>query len=351
MLTPELNTGRLEDTHVLDTFPLLAPNEVKQLLPLKRPEIVTNVRRGIEDILRGKDHRKLVITGPCSIHDPVSALEYAQQLREIQDETSNELLIVMRTYFEKPRTTVGWKGLIHDPYLDGSEDFQRGLLLAREILVRINELGIPCATEILDPNTPQYLADGISWGAIGARTVESQIHRQVASGMSMPIGMKNGTWGDISVAINAMHAARKPHSFPGVNGQGLLSMVKTTGNPNTHIVLRGGANGSNFDPETIENTRVALAEQFGLINGVLIDCSHGNSNKDHNNQPRVLSEVARQIRGGQQGILGIMLESNILGGNQKWDPTVRPANGLSITDACIDIQITRGVIHGFAQAL
>lgn len=342
--------NQLEDSNVAEIVPLPTPREVKELFPLQRPELVVNTRQSIKNILYGKDPRKLVIAGPCSIHDPNAALDYAERLLEIQDKNP-EVLILMRAYFEKPRTTVGWKGLIHDPHLNESEDVEHGLSLARETLVRINALGLPCATEILDPNTPQYLADGLSYGTIGARTVESQIHRQLASGMSMPIGMKNGTSGDISVALNAIQTARASHSFPGTNHEGRLSTVRTLGNWGAHLVLRGGTSGPNYDQGTIEDTRIKLAEQFGLTNGILIDASHGNSNKDHNNQPLVAMEITRQIRDGQQGILGIMLESNINEGNQPWSPDGNLAYGVSITDACIDLPTTARVISAFARTI
>ena len=257
----EKKRRKLENVRV-DIVPLLTPKDVKFRLPLENRETIINARQIIEDILLGKDHRKLAIVGPCSIHNPDSALEYARRLLKIQNETSDKLLILMRTYFEKPRTNLGWRGYLHDPDLDGSDDFQKGIMLSRKILVTINKLGVPCATEILDPNTPQFFADCISWGAIGARTVESQIHRQVASGMSMPIGMKNGTSGDISVAINAIKTARAKHSFSGVDEYGILSNVRTDGNPNAHLVLRGGTNGPNFDQKIVEETRAILTDKF-----------------------------------------------------------------------------------------
>lgn len=348
-IQPDIQPNNLENLNVAEIKPLPTPAELKGRLPLPNPEVVLGARQAIGDILYGRDPRILVIAGPCSIHDMEQALEYAAELQEIQRKNPG-ILAIMRTYFEKPRTTTGWKGLLHDPNLNGDDDIGLGLDVARETLVGINALGVPCGTEMLDPSTPQYFADTLSYGSIGARTVESQTHRQLASGSSMPVGMKNGTSGDIGVAINAIVAARAPHTFPGINGEGRLSSVKTRGNPNAHLILRGGTNGTNYDQDTIEKTRTRL-EKLGLVNGIVVDASHGNSNKDHRNQPNVVAEVARQIRDGQQGILGVMLESHINEGNQPWTMDNNFQYGISITDACIGLPTTRRVISDLSDAV
>lgn len=346
----EIGIG-LEDQNVLETIALISPREIKRMIPVLNPEIVRNSREIIENILRGRDPRKLVIVGPCSIHNEDAAIEYAYGIKHIQEQTGDKLFIIMRAYFEKPRTTVGWKGLLYDPRLDGSEDLQKGLILARTIFSRLNEIGLPCATEILDPNTPQYLADFISWGAIGARTVESQVHRQLASGLSMPIGLKNNTSGNIEAAINAMTTVSMPHTFPGVDQDGRSCVVRTKGNRNPHIVLRGG-NGTNYDRATIEATKIKCNNlSLGISQPVIVDCSHGNSNKNHNNQLLVAIDVAKQIRDGQEGIAGIMIESNIHEGNQKWDKETQLTHGVSITDACIDLQTTEKLLGSFAKSI
>lgn len=348
----ELKIGNsLEDQNVLEIIPLISPREIKKMIPVLNPEIVQNSREMIGNILHGKDPRKLVIVGPCSIHDEDAATEYAHGIKDVQAQTKDELFIVMRAYFEKPRTSLGWTGLLYDPRLDGSEDLQEGLIRARKIFSRLNEMELPCATEILDPNTPQYLADFISWGAIGARTVESQVHRQLASGLSMPIGLKNNTSGNIEAATNAMTTVSMPHTFPGVDQDGRSCVVKTKGNKNAHIVLRGG-NGINYDRATVEATRIKCNDlSLGISQPIIIDCSHGNSNKNHNNQPLVAIDVAEQIRDGQRGIAGIMIESNILEGNQKWCPGAKLAYGKSITDACIDLPTTKTLLVQFAKSI
>lgn len=279
---------KIENRNLEAVVPLVSPAEVKARLPLtpRAREVVLTARRAIRDVLHGRDLRRLVVVvGPCSIHDPQAALEYARLLKGVADTVRGELIIVMRTYFEKPRTTVGWKGLINDPHLDGSCDIGAGLRLARSILLDINEIGLPCAYEGLDPVTPQYIADLISWAAIGARTTESQTHREMASGLSMPVGFKNGTDGSLQVAVDAMISARHPHSFLGISSDGMTSVIKTTGNPDRHIVLRGGGGRTNYGPADIAAALALLAEH-DIARPIMVDCSHGNSAKDHTRQDR-----------------------------------------------------------------
>jgi len=309
---------KIENRNLEGVIPLVSPNEVKTELALtdRARDVVLETRRAIRDILHGRDKQRLVVVvGPCSIHDPEAALEYARLLKPVADATRDHLLIVMRTYFEKPRTTVGWKGLINDPHLDGSCDVAAGLKLARSILLEINGLGLPCGYEGLDPVTPQYIADLISWAAIGARTTESQTHREMASGLSMPVGFKNGTDGGLQVAVDAMVSARHPHSFLGINSDGLTSVIKTMGNPDRHIVLRGGGGKTNYGPEDIERAVTLLADH-DIARPIMVDCSHGNSAKDHNRQLGVGKAVLEQFHAGQRAIMGLMLESNLKPGKQ-----------------------------------
>lgn len=332
--------------------PLPPPFTVKAELPLSE-ELSNSIaawRQEIADILTGKDERLLVIVGPCSIHDPRAALEYAERLAPLRRKHQKKLNIVMRVYFEKPRTTTGWKGLINDPHLDGSCDVQHGLPLARKLLLDISKLGIPAASEALDPVIPQYISDLIAWAAIGARTTESQTHREMASGLSMPVGFKNGTDGSLSAAINAIEAASHPHSFTGMDEQGRVSVIRTKGNPHCHIVLRGGANGPNFDPVSINAASEKLSAAK-LIPRVLVDCSHANSNKNHNNQPLVLRSVADQIREGARNILGVMIESNLVAGRQDFTPGKALTYGQSITDACIDFETTEKAVVELAASV
>jgi 3-deoxy-7-phosphoheptulonate synthase len=312
--------------------------------------LVLESRRAIRDILHGRDTRRLVVVvGPCSIHDPQAALEYARLLKPIADATRDNLLIVMRTYFEKPRTTVGWKGLINDPRLDGSCDVAAGLKLARSILLEINGLGLPCAYEGLDPVTPQYIGDLISWAAIGARTTESQTHREMASGLSMPVGFKNGTDGGLQVAVDAMVSARHPHSFLGTNSDGLTSVIKTMGNPDRHIVLRGGGGKANYGPEDVERALKLLVDH-DIARPIMVDCSHVISAKDHNRQLSVGQAVLDQFRAGQRAIMGLMLESNLKPGKQSWKEDAPLEYGVSITDACIGWAETEGFLADAAAA-
>lgn len=311
---------------------------------------VAEARRQIADIVHGKDDRLVVVVGPCSIHDPQAALDYAHRLKALRDQHERELFVVMRTYFEKPRTTVGWKGLINDPRLDGSFDINHGLRVARGLLNSLAELDLPAGTEFLDPISPQFVADLVSWGAIGARTTESQVHRELASGLSMPVGFKNGTRGTVLIAVEAVKAARHPHHFLSVTKQGLTAIVATKGNLDCHVILRGGTNKPNYSAEAVEETVTMLAAE-GLDGRVMIDCSHANSDKDHERQPEVAKVVARQVAEGSHGIFGVMLESFIVGGRQNAKPGVELTYGQSITDACMSWEATVPVLEGLAEAV
>lgn len=344
---------QLEDTHLVDMQPLIAPRAVKAELPMteQAAELVSETRQLIRAILHGRDQRRLlVVTGPCSIHDAEAAYEYAGRLKKVIDATRDRLVIVMRTYFEKPRTTVGWKGLINDPHLDGSCDIPTGLQMARQILLHINQLGVPCAVEVLDPVTPQYVADLISWAAIGARTTESQTHRELASGLSMPIGFKNGTDGKVQSAINAMISARHPHSFLGINADGLTCMVKTGGNPDRHIVLRGGGGKPNCGPEDIARATELVAGEE-IARAVMVDCSHDNSGKDHTRQGQVCRDALAVFRDGQRALMGLLIESNLKPGKQAWKEGVQLEYGMSITDACIGWEETEQLLYEIAEAV
>ena len=341
------------DLHVLENRPLLSPAFIKSEFPLTETAatLVSQTRDRIRQILSGKDQRVLVVVGPCSIHDVEAAMEYGQRLTRLREELQGELEILMRVYFEKPRTTVGWKGLINDPHLDNSYDINTGLRLARKLLLDLANLNLPSATELLDPITPQYIADVISWTAIGARTTESQIHRQMASGLSMPVGYKNGTDGSLNAAINAMLAAITSHHFLGISNDGLASIVKTTGNPDGHLVLRGGSNSPNYYQEDVETAAQALQNK-ALNHRLTIDCSHGNSNKDYNRQPIVLDDIAQQIESGNENIMGVMIESHLIAGNQSLGSD--PASlvyGQSITDACVDWETTKKMLRSLAKSV
>lgn len=341
-----------KDLRIVDTTALRSPDDVTLELPLsdRAADVVYRSRQEIQAVLDGRDPRKLVIVGPCSIHDPKAALDYAHRLLELRESVKDALLIVMRVYFEKPRTTVGWKGLINDPHLDGSYDIPNGIRVARGLLREIAELGLPAATEMLDPIIPQYIADLVSWTAIGARTTESQTHREMASGLSMPVGFKNGTDGGLGVAINAIISASRPHSFLGVDSAGRVGVVRTAGNPYGHIVLRGGSAGPNYG--AAEVTKAVAALKKAKVNaGVMIDASHDNSQKDPMRQPAVLDDVAAQLRAGQQHILGVMLESHIQGGRQDLVDKAALQYGQSITDGCISFDQTRTSLLAFAEAV
>jgi len=341
------------DLHVVETRPLVPPEVLHGELPLgdRAAATVQQAREHIQAILHGGDSRLLVIVGPCSVHDVAAAEEYAAFIAEARQRHRAELEVVMRVYFEKPRTTVGWKGLINDPHLDGSYDINTGLRRARALLLHVAEMGLPAATELLDPVVPQYIADLISWTAIGARTTESQTHREMASGLSMPIGFKNGTDGSIGTAINAVEAAARPHHFLGINRQGYASIITTTGNPDGHVVLRGGKRGTNYHPEAIEEAASQL-ERAGLPSRLMVDCSHGNSNKDYRRQAEVATQVAEQVRGGSRHVMGVMLESHLVAGNQKIPADLSQLTyGQSVTDACIDTATTSAVLEELAAAV
>jgi 3-deoxy-7-phosphoheptulonate synthase len=343
----------LENRNLVSLSPLVAPGEVKAALPptAAAARTVRVARAAIRDLLHDRDRRRLLaVVGPCSIHDEAAALAYAERLRALAAETEDALLVVMRTYFEKPRTTVGWKGLINDPALDGSCDIGRGLRLARRILLRITELGLPCASEVLDPVTPQYLADLIAWAAIGARTTESQTHRELASGLSMPVGFKNGTDGNLETAANAMVSAAHPHHFLGVDERGATAVVRTRGNRDGHLVLRGGGGRPNHDRESVA-AAARLAGARGVRRGVLVDCSHDNSGRDPARQALALRSVLDQWGAGQGALLGVMLESHLLAGRQAWGEGTPLAYGVSITDACIGWEETEALLREAAQAV
>ena len=335
-------TIHLNNLNINSQTPLITPHELKQKLPLTEAisKTVSQGRTTIQNILRRQDKRLCIIIGPCSIHDIKAARDYAQRLKKLAEQVQDSLYLVMRVYFEKPRTTTGWKGLINDPHLNDSFAIEEGLHIARELLRYLAELGLPTATEALDPISPQYLQDLISWSAIGARTTESQTHREMASGLSMPIGFKNGTDGNLAVAINALKSVKQPHGFLGVNQSGKVSIIKTKGNPNAHIVLRGGNNQPNYNAAS-----VALAEQelhqANLPANIMIDSSHANSNKDPGLQPAVIENISQQIISGNQSIIGMMIESFIGWGNQKLTNDLSALQyGVSITDACIDWKTT-----------
>ncbi len=341
------------DLHVVETRPLMSPALLHRDLPLDKAtsEVVSTTRKKIQSILHGIDPRILVIVGPCSVHDVDAAIEYANRLAPLRDKYSQQLEIVMRVYFEKPRTTVGWKGLINDPHLDDSYDINTGLRKARGLLLDLAKKGMPAATELLDPVVPQYIADLISWTAIGARTTESQTHREMASGLSMPVGYKNGTDGTATIAINAMQAASKPHHFLGINNDGHASIVSTTGNPHGHLVLRGGKNGTNYHLDAINLIADELS-QFKMPSKVMVDCSHGNSNKDFRRQSEVLREVASQLKSGSKNVMGVMIESHLVEGNQKLNSDLSKLTyGQSVTDACINFSTTEVLLEELAESV
>jgi len=341
------------DLHVVETRPLVAPALLHRELPIDAAstETVASARRRIQAILRGEDLRLLVVVGPCSVHDVSAARDYAKRLAPIRERLKDQLEVVMRVYFEKPRTTVGWKGMINDPHLDGSYDINTGLRRARGLLLDLAREGMPTATELLDPVVPQYIADLISWTAIGARTTESQTHREMASGLSMPVGYKNGTDGSASIAINAMQASARPHHFLGINGEGHASIVSTTGNPHGHLVLRGGNGGSNYHLEAVQAAASELSKA-GLKERLMVDCSHANSNKDYRRQSDVLSSVADQLRAGSQHVMGVMIESHLVEGNQKLTADLSQLTyGQSITDACISLETTEQLLLDLAAAV
>ncbi len=342
----------LNNIHVSSEKVLVTPVELKHELPISEQALagIQKSRQIISDIIHHKDHRLLVICGPCSIHDVDAAHEYALKLKQLHDELSDTLYIVMRVYFEKPRTTVGWKGLINDPHLDGSFDIESGLRTARKLLIDFAEMGLPLGTEALDPISPQYLGELFSWAAIGARTTESQTHREMASGLSMPVGFKNSTNGSLSTAIDALKAASSPHRFMGINSLGQVSVIKTEGNPDGHIILRGGKK-TNYDSVNITLAEERI-EQNKVNSALMVDCSHSNSNKDYNRQPLVSNDVVNQIVEGNRSIIGVMLESNLKEGNQPSTLAKEEMQyGVSITDACISWETTEQVLRSMAERL
>jgi 3-deoxy-7-phosphoheptulonate synthase len=344
---------RTSDLNVVETRALPTPRALLHALPKSsaQSEFITRARREIHNLIFGDDHRLLLIVGPCSIHDLDAGREYARRLAALAREVADRVLVTMRVYFEKPRTTVGWKGLIMDPNLDGSHDIAEGLRLARAFLGQVLDLGLPTATEMLDPITPQYIADLVCWCAIGARTTESQTHRQMASGLSMPLGFKNTTDGNLQAAINAIRAAAQPQTFLGINLDGASSAIVTRGNPDCHLVLRGGTSGPNYGPEHIRAAE-QLLEKAGLSKAILVDCSHGNSAKQPERQPEVLHAVLAQIAAGNRSIMGVMMESNLVAGSQPFpQPKSQLRYGVSITDPCIGWATTERAVRDMYKAL
>ncbi|MBM4103183.1 MAG: 3-deoxy-7-phosphoheptulonate synthase [Planctomycetes bacterium] len=343
---------RTDNLNIKRFRPLVTPEEVKKDLPAdeQAAHVVAASRKTIQNILTNKDKRRLVITGPCSLHDRDATLEYARRLNELQTELSEKVLLVMRAYFEKPRTTLGWKGMLYDPHLDGSYDIECGLRQSRGILLEIARLGLPAATEFLDPIVPQYLSDLVSWAAIGARTSESQIHRQMASGLSMPIGFKNATDGNLTVAMDAIKAAASPHSFLGIDSNGQAIIAETKGNKYGHLVMRGGTDGPNYASEFVAFAEVLL-QKAHIANGIIIDCSHANSHKDYKRQKDSLYDVADQIRGGTTVIAGVMLESFLEEGRQSIGAAGQLKFGVSLTDSCLGWKGTAELIRHFAGAI
>ncbi len=342
---------RIDNVNLRSSRPLITPAELTDRIKVSEPgaENVFRAREEIKAILRGRDKRRIVIAGPCSIHDMDLAREYANRIHALAEELKDSLLIVMRVYFEKPRTTVGWKGLITDPMLDDSFQIDEGLRLARSFLVDLAEMGLPAATEFVDPVIPQFIADLVSWTAIGARTAESQKHREMASGLSSPVGIKNGTDGNLNTAINGLLSVSNSHQFLGVNKEGVTTVFETNGNADAHIVLRGGKR-PNYDSVSIRICEEELT-RAGLDKTIMVDCSHGNSRKDHTLQPMVFHDCMKQITGGTESIIGLMLESNIHAGKQKLKDPASLDYGISITDACIDWETTEALLREAAELL
>jgi 3-deoxy-7-phosphoheptulonate synthase len=343
----------LTDDVRIDTLkPLLPPAILMDEIPLGEVEsrAVAESRSQVADIIEGKDDRLVVVVGPCSIHDPEAGLEYARRLKGLVPKLAGDLKIVMRTYFEKPRTTVGWKGLINDPKLDGSFAINQGLRVARTFLRDVVELGLPTALEFLDPITPQFMADLVTWGAIGARTTESQVHRELASGLSMPVGFKNGTGGTIQIAADAVRSAAEPHHFLSVTKQGLAAIVATKGNPHCHVILRGGSNGPNYGEEAVAAV-LAMLDKNKLPHRLMIDTSHANSGKDPARQPEVAAAIARQVAAGNRAIFGVMIESFLVAGRQEITDRSQMTFGQSVTDGCLAWDSTIPVLEGLAEAV
>src|SRR3984957_8681908 len=343
---------RTRDTHITGYEPLLSPAALLDELPLSGAPLdtVERTRAEVRALLDDSDDRLLVIAGPCSVHDPAAALDYAGRLAALRDEHRADLLIVMRVYFEKPRTVTGWKGLINDPGMDGGHDVHRGLRTARRLLLAIVALGLPVGCEWLDPITPQYIADTVTWGAIGARTTESQVHRQLASGLSMPVGFKNGTDGDVQVAVDALRASAASHTFFGVTESGAAAVVTTTGNSDTHVILRGGRSGPNSSSSHVTKA-LDLISAAGLPRRVMVDASHGNSGKDYRRQTSVAESLAEQIAGGETGLAGAMLESFLVAGRQTPGAPAPLPSGQSVPDACLDIEMTEAALETLASSV
>jgi 3-deoxy-7-phosphoheptulonate synthase len=343
---------RTEDLRITGVRPLIPPAILIEEIPIsaRAASLVADTRLAVADVIDGRDPRLVVVVGPCSIHDPEAAIEYADQLKVLADRYASELILILRCYFEKPRTTIGWKGLINDPDLDGSFHVNKGLRLARKLLVDVNDSGLPTASEFLDTQIPQYIDDLTSWAAIGARTTESQVHRELASGVSMPVGFKNSTDGNVQPAIDAVVVAASEHWFPGVTKQGVSAIFHTTGNPTCHVILRGGSQtGPNYDAACVRDVCTRLAAK-GSRPALMVDCSHGNSQKDHCRQVEVAAAVAEQVAAGSWGIFGVMLESHLVGGRQDYRPGHPVCYGQSITDACLSLEETRPVLEGLARA-
>ncbi|MEU4341384.1 3-deoxy-7-phosphoheptulonate synthase [Nocardia sp. NPDC023852] len=344
----------LDDQRTLSVSPLRSPAEVRRVHPITDAlaDTVRAGRKATVDVLNGVDDRLMVIVGPCSVHDPAAALDYARRLTALAAEFDDRLHVVMRVYFEKPRTTLGWKGLINDPHLNGSFDVNTGLGFGRKLLVDITALGLPVACEFLDPITPQYIADLVSYGAIGARTAASQVHRQLSSALSMPVGIKNGTDGDVQVAVDGVRAAAASHVFPGTDLDGRSALIRTAGNPDCHVILRGGSTGPNYDAASVAEACIRL-DRSALPQRVVVDASHGNSNKDHNKQVDVVTDIAERLAAGKPGVVGVMLESFLVAGRQ--DLTLGHADeltyGQSITDACLDWETTAHQMERLADAV
>ena len=343
---------RIDDTRIAAVRPLISPALLQDELPAPKAvqDLVETSRTAIADILKGRDDRLLIVVGPCSIHDHDQALEYAERLKREADALRDDLLVVMRVYFEKPRTTVGWKGYINDPRLDGSFRINEGLRRARQLLLEINTLGLPIATEFLDLLSPQYIADLIAWGAIGARTTESQSHRQLASGLSSPIGFKNGTDGGVQIAADAIVAARANHAFMGMTKMGMAAIFETRGNDDAHVILRGGKKGPNYDAASVD-AACSVLRTAGLREQVMVDCSHANSNKSHLRQIDVANDLAAQLSGGETRIIGLMIESHLEEGRQELKPGAPLQRGVSITDACLGWTQTEPVLKTLAGAV
>jgi len=347
-----MKLNQLINVNISGSEELITPEKIKKILPASETSLthVLKSRQALQNILDDKDKRYFIVVGPCSIHDPKAALEYAQKLKTLSEKVGDVFDLIMRVYFEKPRTTTGWKGLINDPYLDDSFHIEEGLKIARELLIQFTEMGLPTATEALDPITPQYHSEFITWAAIGARTTESQTHREIASGLSMPIGFKNGTDGSIQVAINALKSAKTAHHFLGISREGKIAKFSTKGNPYSHIVLRGGEGKPNYDRKSVAECERML-EENRLRKKIVIDCSHANSNKDFSQQPKVFKECVRQIKEGNKSIVGFMIESNLFEGNQKLKDPKKLKYGVSITDSCISWETTEKVILDAYQEL